>query len=299
MWAVTQKFEDAIAAPHELVTELSVTVPGGVAYPLRLKTGSVSGSATARIRRTCDLVIFGTSVEYDLISTPGARFDILHGVSYGGNDTELVPVFAGEMVDGSQGLGDGVITFSGGDLAQRLSRCNFLFPYTLPSLTTRPAAIAAIVSSAMPEVDIVNSASDAGTIGVQVWTGSRLDAITQLCSDGGMDAYFNQAGQFVIRDQVTLNDPPVWAINAGDGGTLKTLNRDRPSDKLYNAVIVSPQAADGSQKWTPQVAYLDDTTNPLHENYIGLAPLPVDSATAKTGAEAMNIARAKIGRAHV
>ena len=289
MWGVSQRFLDALGKPHEITTAVTVTPPGGTATPLQVKSGAVSADASSRARRKGSLELYGTAQDFDLITTDGARLTITHGISFGA-DSELVPVLTGEIVDGTQELGDGTISFNCVDDWQWVTRARFLTPYSPNPMATRQAAIAAIIVAAKPDVVVLQIASDTGLAGVQVWSESRSDAVNDLAAAGNMDAFFRPDGVFVIRDKPSLTTPPVWSALAGAGGVLSTASRTRPKGPMYNTVVVRGTAADGTQAWPQQVAQITDTSSPRHPSKIGVVPYFFSSPTITDAGSAYSVA---------
>lgn len=292
MWSNTDRFRQSIAKPHRNKTVITVT-PAGSATPqtLPLKAGRVTVDGTAQARRKVTLDLFGTSTDYDTITAPGATFRITHGIQYGvAGDEELMPVFTGELVDGSQQLGDGTISVSLADHMQWLQRCRFLAPYVPTASLTRAQVISAIATDAKPGTTVITTATDTGLVGAQMWPFDRLAAIHDLCADGNMDAFFQPDGAFLIRDKPTLTTAPVYTVAAGVNGTLTSAARKRPLDKLYNTWVVRPSAADGTQTWPQQSVTITDPTNPRHYLKIGTVPYFWDSPTIATAANALAVA---------
>jgi hypothetical protein len=293
MWTVSPTFLQAIQFPHKLISKFTYTVPGGAPVVLKVQSGTVSVDASQRIRRTANLTVFGLQADYDAMTTPGTLFHIDHGIDFGGSSTELVPVFQGEQTDGEQRIGDGTIALSLADSATWLSRSRFLTPYAPVATTTRVQAISNIVTAGRPGTAVTNLSHDTGTVGSQnVWSDSRLDAITSLCKDGGTDAFFQPDGTFVIRDLPTATTASVWTAS----GILESGARKRPMDKMYNTVVVRPSATDGSQTWSQQTAQITDTSNPRHPNYIGVVPYFWASPTAGSAAAALTAAQSILYR---
>jgi len=293
MRVVSQRFLDALQKPHGLATTFTYTVPGGTPATLLVQSGSVSADASQRIRRTANLAAYGTQADYQAMTTPGTVFHIDHGVDYGAGKTEMVPEFHGELTDSEQRVGDGTIQLTLADHANWLSRARFLTPYAPSSATSRIAAISNIVTTAKPGTTVVVTATDTGTVGSQnVWSNSRIDAITSLCRDGSMDAYFQADGTFLICDLPDQNTASVWTAQ----GVLESVSRKRPMDKMYNTVVVQPSATDGSQTWVQQVAQITDTANPRHPNYIGVVPYFWASPTASSATAALKAAQSILFR---
>ena len=293
MWAVTPQFLEALRYPHNLISAFTYTVPGGSPVNLKVQAGTVSGDASQRIRRTAALTVYGLQADYDAMSLPGTVFHIDHGLNYLGGRVELVPVFHGEQTGGEQRIGDGTITLALADHAHWLARTRFLTPYAPAASTRRTQAISDIVTSGKPGTTVIITASDTGTVGSQnVWSDSRLDAITSLCKDGSMDAFFQPDGSFLISDLPTVGTASVWTVS----GILESGARKRPLDKLYNTVVVRPSATDGSQTWAQQTAQITDTANPRHPDRIGVVPYFWASPTAGSAAAALGAAQSILYR---
>ncbi len=296
MWDVSDRFLAALAKPHRVATEVTFTPPGGDVVQLSLKAGTVTNDAQARTRRTARLNMFGTRADYELLNTPGGVLHIDHGIKFG-SDSELVPVFHGELTGAAQELGDGSIAVRCGDMNTWLTRTDFLKPYAPAAGLLRTTVITNIVKAAKPGVTVLNTATDTGTVQSPVWDKSRTDAINDLTKDGGTEAFFRPDGVFLIRDQLTLSSAPAWTITPGSGGTLKPgVTRERPMDRLYNTVVVRPSATDGSQKWKQQVVQVTDLTHPRHPSKIGVVPYVWASPTARTAAAARSAGRKLLAR---
>lgn len=274
-------------------TIVTVTPPGGATTTLKLKSGSVYADQGARVRRKANLEVFAAPTEYAAIVTDGALIRITHGINYG-SVSELVPVFAGEFIDGTQQLGNGTLSFAAADLWTWIIRCRFASPYSPTPTLTRRQVISAVVLAARPTTVINDTATDTGLVGTAVWEDSRADCITDMATAGLMEAFFAPDGTFTIRDQPTLTSASVWSINAGRGGTLKTAARRRPKNQMYNSVKVSPSASDGTQTWAPQTATITDLSSSRHPNLIGLSTYKYANPTLPTAADAMAVATRKL-----
>lgn len=291
MWAISDRFRDAVSRPHTVITGVNYTLPGGTPQTLQFSSGTVTTDRTQRIRRTATLQVIGGSLLFDQLSTPGCRIAVDHGFLFGGNDQELVPMIRGELSSAALQLGDGLIQISVADNWQGLAGADYLTPYTPAVTARRLATIITAVTDVYPTVTIRNTATDTGTIATaQAWT-SRADMITALAADGNTAVYFAPDGALVLRDNPKISDPVSWLIKTGDGGTLKDLSRSRPLDKIFNAVILTPATADPAQGWTQVTAVISDTNNPRHPAKLGrTVPYRWSSPTAITGAQAAVVA---------
>lgn len=293
MWAVSDAFLDALHFPQKRVTRATYQVPGGVEVPLRVKGGTVKMDDSARYRRTASLSLFGSTADYEKVMTPGTLFRISHGLNMG-TTSELVPVFCGEVSSGNQTLGGnrGDITIPLVDRAVWLGRSDFTIPFT-PTSVTRAAAISQAVAAAIPGVVIITTSTDVGDLGNgKLWTGSRLDAISQLAADAAAESFFLPDGTYLIRNQPSISEKVSWTLR----GLVKGGERARPQDRLYNTVIVTPTASDGSQTWTQQTAQITDPLSPRHPSKVGIVPYFLPSATATSADTALTAARARLSR---
>lgn len=297
MWSVSARFLNAIPFPHKLATTITCTPPGGTGQPLTLVSGTVQCDATAKIRRTAPLIIDGGSAIYDLVSTPGARLQVNHGFVWSSSSKELVPVITGELSQAAQQLGDGTVQLTLADLWQKLDAEQFLTAYTPSTTASRASEIAAAVTAAVPGTTVTNTASNTGTVGTtQTWSGSRADMVAALATDGGAEAFFLPDGNFRVRDVPLVTATPAWDVAPRDGGVLTNLQRTRPLDRLYNTVVVTPAALDGSQTWTQVVVQITDTTDPRHPSKIGTRPYFWSSPSIMSSAEAIAAGKALLNR---
>jgi hypothetical protein len=295
VWDVSERFLQALRGPHKLVTEATVTVPGGDPVDVRVKAGSISADSSSRVRRSGSMVVQGGADVFALVSTPGAVFRVYHGIDFG-STTELVPVFTGELSSPVQQVGVGEVRVTLADLGERVSRCRFLAPFSPAGSTRRVDVIAAVVADAVPAATVVDSSTDVGTVGGgKVWDENRWDVITDLALDGQSEAFFAADGSFRLRDAPSMTSSPVWTVNAGDGGVLISAARERPLDRLFNTVVVRPSATDGSQSWTQQVVSVEGPGSPLAPDVIGTVPFFFASPSAST-AEAARAAGLRILR---
>jgi len=297
VWSVTPRFLAAIpSGQHKVATTVTITPPGGSAQSLGFVAGTVQVSGSQKIRRTANLTIDGGSTVYDLVSTPGARIKVMHGLEYFADDPELIPVITGELATAAQTLGDGTIAVTVADLWQRVAGTAFTSDYQPTATTARVTEITNRVTAAVPGATVTNTSTDTGTVGtLQTYT-SREDLITQLATDGGLEVFFTPDGNFRIRREAQVTDTPVWTIKPGDGGTLTSLERSRPLDKLYNTVIVTPSSLDGAQTWSVQTVSITDTTHPRHSSKIGVRPYRWEAKSTMSAGEALTAATILLNR---
>lgn len=293
MYAVDEDFLAALGGYRELVTELTVTPPGGSTVELEVKSARLSVDGSLARRRSVSGALVATAAEYRVLCTPGATVRVRHGYMDSGLP-RLIPVFTGEVGRAVRNIVEGSASCTFVDWADRLARARFLSPFQTSPLLTRVEQIAALVTDAIP-VTVQNLAGGAPLLaGGASWDEDRAAAIKTLLADGPLEGFFSPGGTYVIRRPATPSTPSVWTIAPGDAGTLKSAMREVPLDRLYNTVVVRPSATDGSQTWAPQVAQITDAADPRHPSKVGVVVLTVDSPTAASAEQAMAIAQAKL-----
>jgi YD repeat-containing protein len=296
MWTVSTAFLDALPAPHRLTTTVTVTPPGGSPTTLGFVNGSVKVSGSQLTRRTADLVVDGGSATYDLLSTPGSVVTVMHGVEYLWGDPELVPVITGELSGAAQTLGDGTVAVNVADFWQRVDARDFTSAYSPNTATSRVSEITSQITTAVPGTTVTNLSTDTGTVATaQTWD-SRSNLIKQLATDGGLETFFTPDGNFTIRNEAQVTDSPVWVVEPGVGGNLKTLERQRPLDKVYNTVIVTPSSLDGAQTWAVQTAAITDPAHPRYPGKIGVRPYKWEARSTMTASQALTAALILLNR---
>lgn len=295
MWDVSEEFLGALTAGLRHVSRATVTV-GEVETELevaacqiqvrdglqhRQVTGAEFGSATL------------TPTElYDLLSSDAAILRIWTGIRVG-LSPEWVPVFTGRLSIGRLDAASGTVSVTAADFGFDLSRQELWPPVVQAGTLTRREAVAELVEGAFPGITIVDEATDTGTLGTeQTWTGKRSEAIESLLSDGAMEGFFLPDGRFLIRDIPDIGTP-VYTVRTGEQGTIKTFERERPLDQLFNCVVMQATATDGSQGWDQVTAQIDDPLSPRHPDKIGLRTFEAQSFTG-TEAEALAAAEARL-----
>lgn len=267
------------ASLHQLeIAEASVNV----------KTGS--------IRRTLNASLSNKNLTaselYDLLSSEASILRVNVGFDWGGN-TETTPVFTGRVSKASLSMSEASVNILAADYGYDIAQQTLIPAVTQTAGITRREAIAELVSAGFPGVTITDTATDTGTlISEQTWSGTRWDAIKQLATDGNMECFFAPDGRFIIRDIPTISTP-VYMLRTSDGGTITSYSRERPLDKLYNAVVVKPKNTDGSQTWSQVYVEITDTASQRYKSKIGVRSIAVDNVSG-TEAEATAVANAKL-----
>ena len=297
MLHMSLRFAAALNISHKRITTATVTVPGGVPVAVDFEPGAtISAASTIGPRRTASVSLApqpGVNL-YEIVSTPGALFDIFHGIDFGAGDRELIQVFHGEAASGGVNIIDGQISLTLVDMWVRLERCRLPYPYTL-SPGYRPAIISARVTDAMPGTTVLQLAPNGPLISTGLWDTDRTQVIKDLANDGSLDCYFDPTGTFIIRPEpIIMPSAPVWTYTTGVVGNLEAASRTRPFDRLYNSVVVKP--IDDTQTWAQQTVTISDPNNPRHPDKIGVVPFYYSSPTILNVGQALSTANTFLQR---
>lgn len=228
---------------------------------------------------------------------PGAVYDIAIGIDLG-SSIEYITVFTGKAVEGScrrERLGVSV------SLSDDWAWCDRV-PFTTALATTvdtRSNLIADLFTEVLPSLVVTSTATGDSVYQSGVYTANRGQAATQLATDGRLQVGFNADGHLIIKAQPVLSGALDldWSFTANDSGTIirGSLERTRPwADSLVNAVAVIPGGS--WQVWTAQVAKLADTSDPRHQNFVGLRGVEITSETLANSVDAMNMAKYELTR---
>lgn len=296
MISVTSRFLNTVAVPHRVATVVTVQPPGEDAITLKFKACTVSAQSGTGIRRKCDLVldpIRGFNL-YDLVSIPGSIFHVDHGFVYSATQQELIPVFDGEASTEASPLESGGVSLSLWDRWARVERSRFTNPFTPPA-DTRAGAIGDLITDATGPLPTDLTTSGGSIAGTTTWDQDRAQAIKDIATDGGLEAYVDSDTTVVVRPTPTL-DPSlaVWTVRSNDGGTLKGGTRERPLDRMYNTVVVKP--SDDTQTWDRQVVAVTNPNHPRYPGKIGTVPFFWSSPTITSAAQALAAGQAILSR---
>lgn len=298
MYPVTARFLRALTEAHTIDTTATYEVPGGAEVPLRIvrdAQATVTLDTASRARRRASLSVYSDRDTFDALTTPGCIVRVLHGIRYSSANTELVPVFAGELQRGERPRGRtaGRVALPLWDMWGRVARAGFVEPFAVAPGTTRAAAIAAAVVYAWPTVVVDDRSGGAGgsISSAKVWLGGPAEVVADLATDGNLVCYFDGAGTFVIERRPTSTAQAVWSVQK-----LTEFADVRPLDRLYNMVKVKPSASDGSQTWDPQVVQVSDPDHPRHPDKIGPVLYEWASPTADSAGAAFSAAQSILYR---
>ncbi|CAM5604320.1 DUF5047 domain-containing protein [Streptomyces coeruleorubidus] len=301
MYPVSDRFLKTLAASHRVATQVQLFLTTGEVVDLEHTGGSVIVDRAQAIRRTCSVTVADPSLiprtPADQLATYGARLRISRGIDYGDGTSELVPlgVFRLDSVDGD--VSEGPVTLQGKDLSVIVADDKFTEPYKATG--TVVGAVTALIQRSIPTADVISLVTDT-PIGSRVfdveadpWAGAQ-----EIAAAAGAEVYPNADGVFVIAALPNLlTTPPVWAIEATEGGVYISGDRAMTSDSVSNGVLAR---GENTSENVPPVSYLavdDDPTSPTYwDGPYGRRPKFISSSaytTVNACAQAANAELAK------
>jgi hypothetical protein len=268
VYPVSDRFLARLAESHRIATRVQLFLNSGQVVDLEHTGGSVNVDRSQAIRRTCTVTIADPTLipraASDQLATYGARLRVARGVEYGDGSQELVPlgVFRLDSVDGD--VNDGPVTLAGKALEAAVADDKLTAVYTATG--TVVGAITALIQRSLPGADVISQIVDVpiGTRAFDVqadpWAGCQ-----EIAAAAGAEVYSNADGVFIIAQLPDLlTTPPVWAVEAVEGGVYISANRAMSSDGVHNGILAyGENTADG----VPPVSYLatdGDTGSPTY-----------------------------------
>lgn len=266
--------QQVITASHAIsVRATASTAVLGVIPNLPVSGGSVTADATSQVRRTASVTIADTTLwpgsPNDILSPLGSEMLIEYGVSIPGVGTEWIPLITGVItgVDRTLPAGAG-LTVTLADRSSKVAEDEFVSPTQIGGgSTTYVQALTGLVQHLYPNVVVIDKTGNSTVCPVLEINKDRwADGVEQICTAIAAEAFFDQQGRLVIRNQPTINDSIVWQASVGVGGVIVTKQDSQKRELVYNTVIASGMRTDGT---SPVYAVVQDTDPTSPTYYLG------------------------------
>jgi hypothetical protein len=268
------------AAQHQIANSGAITVRAtaytatyGVVSDLPVTTGSITVDATSQTRRTGTVGIgedgYWPADPFAVLSPLGSELGIEYGIPLLTGTIEWIPIFRGPITDCARqrpASSAAALTVTVADRSSKVAEARFDQPTQTIVGATAVAEIRRLITDVLPSVtvtDLTGSTQVAAQLDIERerWA----DGIEKLADSIGAEVFADPLGNFVIRPQPVLTNPPVWVVASGEGGTLISIDEQQTRDRTYNRVVASGQRTDG----TPPVWAAVSDTDPLSPTYIG------------------------------
>jgi hypothetical protein len=270
VYPVSDRFLARLAESHQVATSVQLFLTDGRVLDLEHTGGSVTVDRSQAIRRTCTVTVADPALiprtPTDQLATYGARLRISRGIDYGDGTQELVPLglFRLDTADGD--VNEGPVSLQGKDLSAIVADDQFTEPYKVSG--TVVGAVTALIQRSIPTADIISLIVDA-PIGSRVFDveGDPWAGAQEIAAAAGAEVYCNADGVFVISQLPNLlTTPPVWAIEAVEGGVYISANRAMSSDGVRNGVLAR---GENTSENVPPISYLAVDDDPGSPTYWG------------------------------
>ena len=246
---------------------------GGVVDNLPVVSGSVVVDASSQVRRTASVGIGQSDLwpvdPYSILSPLGSEMLISYGIILQDGQTEWIQILRGPITRVTRTVPtsgeDAAILVDVSDRSSKVAQARFDAPAQTVAGATTVAEITRLITDVLPDVTVFDRTGDTKVAPQLEMERERWnDGIEKLADSIGAEVYADETGNFIIRTQPTISDPPVWTLDAGEGGILLGEDDETSRDLTYNRVVASGQRVDG----TPPVYAVVSDTNPFSPTYI-------------------------------
>jgi hypothetical protein len=250
MYEVSDRFLQAVAASHEVVSRVEVWRDDVYVQDLAVTGGTVTVDESSKVRRTLSLrssdIDLDPRTAEDLLSPFGTDLRVYTGVRFTEGDEEVVPVgvFPIQTAGRDGWLAD--LGLQADDRSRTIADSRLLKPYTPASGTSALDAIASLAQAVIPSVEVYDLTADLrvtrARLGSVTYERERWDAIEAIASGLGCEAFFDVEGRLIVREvpEVLADSSSVWTVASGtDDAVMLDISTSLSADKVYNAVVAS------------------------------------------------------------
>ncbi|MFD8199969.1 DUF5047 domain-containing protein [Streptomyces sp. NPDC059701] len=266
MWPVSARWDPALRHTYRPAYLATVIPPVGTPFPARLLSWSVAADRTSQTRRTAQMVLAPeTRRALDGVTVLGGYIQLDVGIDYGDGSVELIPQGLFRLDSEDTQRPDGGISVQGYGREKVVIDDAFLVPRTERNSSTLDL-ITTLLRESVPDAIVVRRTRRDAVVRATTWERDRWEAIdgtdVSLARAVGVEVWADGRGRFVISDVPTLADPPVWTVDAGPGGVLVSASASTSTDGVYNVVVATGDASNGSIPVGPIIVQDQTPTSP-------------------------------------
>jgi hypothetical protein len=293
MRPASTQFLELVRQSHVIAASCQLLFPGETTpVDVPVQTGQIRIDRTADNRRAGTIQIpwsfqTGADLGVDLRTLSLGGYAIVsRGLRYADGTTEMIQLgrlrvesVSWDTLDQSASL----------ELADRMSQLRdepFTTPFDASGLTHSQAVVQIVQDVFGTSIDYNTPFQPSTVIQDTHYSGQRTDAISDLKSSVGAEAYFDWDGDFVFAQQPGDNEPVVWTVDAGATGVMVNAQENLDRTGIYNGVLVTGQP-DAEQPPVSALATYDDPTSPIRwGGPFGKVALLADSTTVQDATQA-------------
>lgn len=299
MLAVTDRFLSALRDTHAVSVAATLYRPSDPGTPISVDVlgGTVTIDRDARVRRQGTLEVEFTledQLARDVVrELPfGGQATIERGILYADGTVERVQLgrFRVDSIVWSELQGQASLTLS--DHFAQVQDEAFLTPWNPAGLKPSDAAVQAIqdVFGATILYHVETDPVSEPTIQGTVYEEDRAQAVGDLASSVGAEAFFDNLGDFVLRPRHRTT-PVAWTIDAGERGVMIAASETIDRSSVRNGVSVRGQPG-MDQAPIYALATHDDPTSPTRWGG-PMGRIPLISSSTAVGSQAQADAAAQ------
>lgn len=303
MYPISAAARAALRGSHAVDSRVTAYTPAsGVLAGVPVTSGSVEADAKSQVRRTASLAVADARLwpagGFDALSPVGAEVGIEFGIVLP-TGTEWVPVFRGPVQSASLSLpATSALAVTLADRSKWVAEDRLDVPSQTRPATTTVAEIARLITESLPGVEVVDLTGNTTLAPVLDIDKERWqDGVEKLADSIAAEVYADGLGRFVIRRQPTLDDAPVWVVDAGATGVLIKADRELTREGVYNAVIATGERTDGTPPVYAKVTDDDPASPTRYGGPFGRRPRYYSSPLLTSQAQAQTAAAAILARA--
>lgn len=273
MWPISAAARSALRGSHAVTARATAYTPVGTLPDIPLISAESSSDATSQVRRTATARISPRWGGRDMfpdnplapLSPVGSELAIDAGIIIPGRDEpEWVPLIRGPIQTASDALPTtDAIQVKVSDPSAGVAQARLLTPGTTIEGRTYVQEITRLITEVQPTATIVDLTGNTAVCPVtQIEAERWKDGVEKMADAIAAEVFAAADGTtYFIRPQPTLQDPPVWVVDAGRGGVMISASRELTREGVYNAVTARGSTDDGS---TPVSATVvdDDGASP-------------------------------------
>ncbi len=309
MRPVTDAFKRTVTGSHKMVARATVcsffqtgTQPTGVRIPIL--DGDVQIDGTADVRSTLELTTAGARkwpvFNSDPLAPYGNEIYVERGIQYSDELVEYVGLGYFRIDQpGQDDAPDGPIRIAAPDRMQGIIDARLLAPVQFLPGVTLATVFNTLVQQVYPAAVILFDDASGSNVLTRALTAAdenRFGFLDDIVKSLGKIWYWNHRGELLIKT-APATTTPVLDVFSGPGGVTIEVSRKLSRKGVYNAVVATGAATDGSPP-VRGVAVDNDPTSPTY--YFGkFGPVPrfYSSQFLTSDAQAFAAARELLRRA--
>lgn len=274
MLTATTRAINTLRDSHAIhVYAAAFSTSNGVVDNLPVTSGSVTVDAGSQVRRTATVQIGQSDLwpadPVSILSPIGSELLISYGVVLQDGTMEFIQLIRGPITKVERSVptsgGDTALTVTVADRSSKVADARFDAPTQTVAGATTVAEITRLINQVLPDVSVTDLTGSTKVAPQMEMDRERwADGVEKLADSISAECFAKPDGNFVIRPQPDISNPPVWTLDAGDGGILVGEDDEYSREQTYNRVVASGQRVDG----TPPVYAVASDTNVNSPTYI-------------------------------